>query len=340
MRRALHVLVRLVVVVAVLGAVAAGVWYYQSQQEQQDDRLRASGTIEADSVTLGPELPGRVAEVLVEEGQQVSAGESLLRLDGTTLEAQRDQAQASAEAAEAGAAAAQASLRLLEAGASAEQLAVAQGMIDRAQLAADRLEEEFADQTRAQRDTPQGRELRTRRDLARVDVDNAQAQLELTRAGARPEEIDAARAQAEAATAQAAAARAALAAIESQLGSLTVASPVDGVVLSRATEPGEYATPGSALIVVGRLSSLTITVYVPVDRYGPISLGQSAQVSVDSFSTETFSGTVVRIADQAEFTPRNVQTPEGRRSTVFAIRLGIENPDGRLKPGMPADVEF
>jgi HlyD family secretion protein len=70
-----------------------------------------------------------------------------------------------------------------------------------------------------------------------------------------------------------------------------------------------------------------------------VSLGQTARVNIDS-SDQTFNGRVTHIADQAEFTPRNVQTPEGRRSTVFAIKLAVDNADGKLKPGMPADVAF
>ncbi|HLA87929.1 MAG TPA: efflux RND transporter periplasmic adaptor subunit, partial [Anaerolineales bacterium] len=88
------------------------------------------------------------------------------------------------------------------------------------------------------------------------------------------------------------------------------------------------------------LTNLTITVYVPEDRYGEISLGQSAEVSVDSFPGEIFTAIVIQIADKAEFTPRNVQTVEGRSSTVFAIKLKVENPEGKLKIGMPADVFF
>jgi multidrug resistance efflux pump len=91
---------------------------------------------------------------------------------------------------------------------------------------------------------------------------------------------------------------------------------------------------------LAQLDDLTITVYVPEDRYGEIMLGQSAQVEVDSFPDEVFTGLVVKIADQAEYTPRNVQTQEGRRTTVFAIKLSVKNLDGRLKPGMPADVLF
>lgn len=93
-------------------------------------------------------------------------------------------------------------------------------------------------------------------------------------------------------------------------------------------------------MILAKLDDLKITVYIPEDRYGSVKIGQQAQVFVDSFPGETFTGVVVSIADQAEFTPRNVQTEEGRRTTVFAVELKVENPDGRLKPGMPADVSF
>jgi HlyD family secretion protein len=88
------------------------------------------------------------------------------------------------------------------------------------------------------------------------------------------------------------------------------------------------------------LNDITITVYVPEDRYGQISLGQQADVTVDSFPGETFTAEVIHIADQAEFTPRNIQTVDGRSSTVYAIKLSVTNSDGKLKIGMPADVVF
>jgi len=91
---------------------------------------------------------------------------------------------------------------------------------------------------------------------------------------------------------------------------------------------------------LGLLDQLTITVYVPEDRYGGISLGNLAAVNIDAFPGVSFTATVIRIADQAEYTPRNVQTAEGRRTTVFAIELSVEDPDRKLKPGMPADVIF
>jgi HlyD family secretion protein len=135
-------------------------------------------------------------------------------------------------------------------------------------------------------------------------------------------------------------AQAALNILDVQIAKLTLVAPLDGVVLTRSVEPGEMAAAGASLLVVGQLQSLTITVYIPEDRYGEINLGQSADIQVDSFPAEVFSGRVVHIADKAEFTPRNVQTSEGRRTTVFAIQLALDANDGRLKPGMPADVTF
>jgi multidrug resistance efflux pump len=119
-----------------------------------------------------------------------------------------------------------------------------------------------------------------------------------------------------------------------------IRAPLDGVVIYRSAEPGEYAAPGAPLLTLGDLERLNLTVYVPEDRYGQIMLGSTYPISVDSFPSEVFTGTVTNIADQAEFTPRNVQTVDNRKTTVFAIRLALAPSGGKLKPGMPADVRI
>lgn len=131
-----------------------------------------------------------------------------------------------------------------------------------------------------------------------------------------------------------------LALIDTQMSKLTVAAPMDGVVLTRNAEVGAFLQPGSTAFVIGELGNLTITVYIPEDRYGQIALGQQATVTVDSFPGMTFSATVIQISDKAEFTPRNVQTVEGRSSTVYAVKLSVTDTEGKLKIGMPADVVF
>lgn len=119
-----------------------------------------------------------------------------------------------------------------------------------------------------------------------------------------------------------------------------VRSPIDGVILERLVEPDEFVATGSTVLVVADLNALTLKIYVPEDRYGQIALGQAYAVTVDSFPAETFSGTVKFISDRAEFTPRNVQTTDSRKTTVYAVRLDLTAAGGKLKPGMPADVHF
>jgi HlyD family secretion protein len=128
--------------------------------------------------------------------------------------------------------------------------------------------------------------------------------------------------------------------LDTQIKKLTIYAPMDGMILTRNVEPGEFVQPGATTFAMADLNKITITVYVPEDRYGQIKLGQQASVTVDSFPGETFTGEVIHIADQAEFTPRNVQTVEGRSATVYAIKLKVSDSEGKLKIGMPADVEF
>ena len=169
--------------------------------------------------------------------------------------------------------------------------------------------------------------------LAEANLSTAEANLAAAQADTSPEQLAAAQAQVDVA-------QTALGVVQAQMDKLIIVAPLDGVVLTRLVEPGEVVAPGATLLTIGPLEELIITVYIPEDQYGTINLGQTVLVSVDSFPGETFEATVIRIADQAEFTPRNVQTQEDRRTTVFAVELGIDNPDGKLKPGMPADVRF
>ncbi len=170
--------------------------------------------------------------------------------------------------------------------------------------------------------------------LAQARLELAVAQLSLALAPAPTEEqLAVARAQVE--TAQAS-----LDILAVQLARTQLLAPMDGVIMARLVEPGEIAMPGAPLLSLADLANLTITIYIPENRYGEVRLGQAAFVSVDSFPGERFAAVVVQIANQAEFTPRNVQTLEGRQTTVFAIQLSVQSPAGRLKPGMPADVVF
>jgi multidrug efflux pump subunit AcrA (membrane-fusion protein) len=123
-----------------------------------------------------------------------------------------------------------------------------------------------------------------------------------------------------------------------QLDKTTVVSTVAGIVLSKPLNVGEIAAAGSTVIEIGSLEQVILDVYIPESEYGRVQLNQKASIVVDSYPGTTFEGTVTFISDQAEFTPRNVQTVESRSTTVYKVEITISNPDLKLKPGMPADA--
>ena len=436
-----------VIVILILAVLIVGYFGIRSLQKKGSNALTASSTIEAVEVTISPEIGGKVAEVMVNEGTSVRTGDVLFRLDDTLLQAQRtvaaaslDLAGTSASMANAALATAQVNYNLaldaarLESAAtrtldwravnpagytlpggyfnSADEITAAQteveatgSALDAAQhnintLLADPANTNFvAAETRlinahaaivvaqdvlrstnATNNTDLHVAAQSSYDTAKTELDDAQAAYDALKDTDPVKQIITARASLSAAqesheTAQdcllslqtgenspkVAAAQAILhqaqaavdqahlavtqaednlALLDVQIAKLMVKAPADGVILTRSIEPGEMIAPSASAMTLGRLTNLTITVYVPEDRYGELSLGQSATVTVNSFPGDVFTATVSHIADEAEFTPRNVQTVEGRSSTVFAIKLQVQDPTGKLKPGMPADVTF
>jgi len=468
---------RVQIFIIVLFVAALAYFAYNVFLNQDDGKLRASGTIEAVEVNVAPETPGKVEEVLAEEGQSVKAGEALLHLDDSLLAAQRQVAPRGADSAHNALLTAQSAFNLAQAQYDAtltsaraaqgqqrltdwaqradsqfdqplwyfsqdEQILAAQAEVDASHQA---LQQSQADLERIIQNLnnadfvaaetrlanarysylnaktvndyaqltggevhpeditklPPGAQFyrvkiaiaktlsgdsevvdaaQTALDAAEVELKDAQqayddmlntvaadhvlnARAILSVAKERyevaldalsslktgeysPQVEIAARAleQAQAALDQAqstvASAQANLELINTQMSKLTVSAPMDGVILARNVEPGGFIQPGGAALTMANLDDLTITVYVPEDRYGEIHLGQEVSVSVDSFPGQTFTATVSSVADQAEFTPRNVQTVQGRSATVYAVKLKVSDPEGKLKLGMPADVVF
>jgi HlyD family secretion protein len=207
--------------------------------------------------------------------------------------------------------------------------------LDAATARAAALERILAD-LRDQRDNPIA--LNTQVDASRSSADAtaagqaaATARLAALQAGSTAEQLAVAQARLD----QAEAARTLL---DVQLSNLSLTSPIDGIVTQRNLEPGEVATPGTAIMNIADLGTLTMHLFIPEDEIGRVEVGRPVQVRVDSFPGEVFEGRVVFISDQPEFTPRNVQTTKERVNMVFAVKVELPNPDLRLKPGMPADA--
>ena len=192
------------------------------------------------------------------------------------------------------------------------------------------------DALRALRDNPlalvsQVHAAASQYELAAAGVGVARTKLDELKAGPTAEEV----AVAEAQVAQA---RAAGAALETQIAKMSVRTPVDGIVTSRSAHAGEAAIAGTTLMTIANLDEVKLTIYVPEDELNRVFLGQEVEVQVDSYPGRVFTGTVSYISQQAEFTPKNVQTEKERVNMVFAVRVRLANPEHLLKPGMPADA--
>lgn len=291
--------------------------------------LEASGTVEATEAALGFPATGRIEVVLVREGERVTAGQELARLDRAEVQARRQQTAAQAVAARA-------QLAELTRGFRSEEIAQARSAFD---AAGSRLEdaEQTLERTRTLRTGGAVSQEALDRaqvasDVARSQRDQAAEQLRLMTAGPRPEKIEAGRAMV-------AQADAAIRALDASLDNLTVLSPFDGLVTARHREPGEIVPAGAAVVTVTRTDDRWVRIYVPEDRIGAVRIGSPAVITADTYRDRRYGGEVVFIANEAEFTPKSVQTREERVKLVYAVKVRVTDDSlYQLKPGMPADV--
>ncbi len=291
--------------------------------------IHASGHIEATEVRLGAKVGGRLLVLPFWEGDAVKTGAVVAQLD--TADGANDLARARAELD-----AADARLRLLLAGSRKEDIQRAEADLARAEadlagavLDLNRLEG-LADRGTA---TLKARDdARTRKVMLASAVAAGRAQLAELVAGPRTQEIEQARAQL-------AAAQATVATIQQHIADATVTAPRDGLITQRVAEPGEVLGPGALLYVLTDIAHPWLNVYIDEPSLARIRLGDPVRVRVDGRS-EGFDGKVTYISEVAEFTPKNVQTPEERAKLVFRVKVGLDNTGGVFKPGMPADAYF
>lgn len=315
----------------VLAAAAAlgGAWPASARSVARDGGVRVSGNIEVTDVQVAFRIAGRVARRLVAEGEGVTNGQVVALLETAELEQELALRQAEVRAAAA-------VVAELEAGARPEEIAQATAALDMARADAARQSSEFA----RQNELHAGQVISDRefeavtaaRDMAAARAREAEARLTLLRNGPRAETLDAARARL-------AQVRAAAALAETRLGFAELRSPLAGVVLSEGAESGEYVAPGTPIVTVGDLDRVWLRAYVEETELGRVKLGASVKITTDTYPGKVYEGRVTFISDQAEFTPRNVQTAKERVKLVYRIKVVIPNARHELKPGMPADAE-
>ena len=290
--------------------------------------LRLSGNVELTAVELSFKSPGWVVERPVDEGQAVKAGQLVARLDD--VEIRREVARQ-----EALVAAARASLDELERGSRPEEvrqgeaaLASARADLEKQRAEFERQRELFSREVISQREFDAAKSAF---EMAQAREGQARESLALLKKGPRSERVEAGRA----ALAQA---EAALAIARRQLENTVLLSPVDGTVLAKNTEAGEFVSPGTPVVTVGNLDDVWLRAYVEETDLGRVKLGQGARVTTDTYPGKAYEGTVSFIASDAEFTPKSVQTRKERVKLVYRVKIDVANPAHELKPGMPADA--
>jgi len=312
-------------------AVAGGFAYRTLHNEQSETgELTLYGNVDIRKVDLGFRVSGRIAEVLVEEGDRVQADQILVRLDNTPYRDELNLAQAQLEQAAA-------VLAKLEAGTRPQEIAQAAALVRERQATVQNLQTEYQ---RLKNLIESGAVSRQSFDNTSATLAEATARLataneglNLAREGFRNEDIVAARADLKAAQARLAGAR-------TRLEDTGIKAPQEGTILTRAAEPGAIVGTGQTVLTLSLDSPLWIRAYVEEPDLGHVYPGMPAQVFTDSAPNRPYQGHVGFISPEAEFTPKSVQTEELRTRLVYQLRIIADNPDHGLRQGMPVTVRL
>ncbi|MFO0996939.1 MAG: efflux RND transporter periplasmic adaptor subunit [Alphaproteobacteria bacterium] len=296
---------RLTLIGALVALVAGGgyvYWRVEHRNRMPEGIAWGNGRMEATEVDIAAKFPGRIEQVLVREGDDVSAGQLLVRVDAKSVRASLAQARARLDQARE-----QIKLTRAEITRRSSELALARIEANRSRTL---LERGFSTQERVDRD-------RTRAETAEAALSQARAA-----------QMDALAIESEA--------RARIDEIEANLSDMDLYAPTAGRVLYRLAEPGEVLPSGGKALVVVDLDDLYMTIYLSEKLAGRVPVGADARLKLDAFPDRSFPARVSFVSSEAEFTPKEVQTVEERQKLVFRVKLSAtDNHDRALKPGMP-----
>lgn len=313
------------VVLCIAGA-AFGFWLYEAGR--RPDNLVLYGNVDIRQVDLGFRVGGRIAEVLVDEGDEVRPDQPMARLDVDILTQQRDQANADLNAQKA-------NLSRLERGYRVQEVAQARASVASARAAAENADINLrrVSGLRASNAISQ-KELdnaRAEDREARATLRSAEEQLNMLLSGYREEEVLAQKAAVDASEAQ-------LKKAEISLADAVLRAPQKGVVLTRAREAGAIVNEGQTIYTLTLTDPLWLRAYVSEPDLGKIKPGMPVQVEVDAAPGKRFKGTVGFISPTAEFTPKTVETAEVRTNLVYRLRIQAEDPENVMRQGMPVTI--
>ncbi|MFN3693797.1 MAG: HlyD family secretion protein [Ignavibacterium sp.] len=298
----------------------------KSKEDQR--QFEVTGNIETVNVIVSSKVSGEIISIFKDEGDQVSAGDTLLIIDPTTYRIKLREAEAQLMSAEA-------QYELVRNGARKEDVQQAEQLLKQAEVNLqtaknDKIRFENLFQSRSI-SKKQFEDAAARYELALAQYNSAKENYIKVKNISRPEEIKQAKANVERLKAN-------LDLIKKNLQDCYVISPISGILVKRFVEAGETVTNLSSLVKVSDLSQVELMVYVNEKDLPKIKLGQPAYVKVDAFPDKIFEGKIIFISPEAEFTPKNIQTKEERTKLVFAVRVKIDNPNFELKAGIPADA--
>lgn len=312
---------------AALIACALG-WYWIGRDGRGGEGLRLYGNVDIRQVDLAFRVPGRIAAVLVDEGDRVKAGDVLAELDAQPYRDALAKATAERDAALA-------AMNKYHAGFRAEDIAQAKAEVAQLQAQvenADRLARRRKDLLKdAAVSVEESESAAYSRDALRAQLLKARKALDLQLAGYRAEDVAAAEASYRSA-------QASVETAETDLADTRIVCPSDGRVLSRVREPGAVVAGAATVLVVAVDRPVWVRAYVPEPDLGRVRPGMPMLVFTDSRPDKPYAGSVGFISPTAEFTPKNVETQALRTDLVYRLRVIVENPDDGLRQGMPVTV--
>ena len=341
--------------VIITGAAAfVGWWFYGREEPLPDGLIQANGRIEGDHYIVAGKASGRIMKLGAREGDSVKKGQIMAQLDDAQVKAGVTRAKAGVGVSKARFSAARIKLEILKKDVPLKiDTAKADVSHARAQLVAAKadarqagrdaarmkillkkgtVEKHRSEKTDLAWTTKRSALITAREVLKQAQKRLAETELGLAQIKAREDEVKGYKAQV-------AQAEAALTEARSLLDDLTIHAPATGVITTRIVNSGEVVAAGSPMFDIVDLDRLYLKVYIPEKVIGKVRLGLLARIYTDAFPDKPFPAKIRYIASQAEFTPKEVQTPDERVKLVYAVRLYLDsNPEHRLTPGLPADA--